>query len=41
MVLGMSPKTVEYHRASLFKRLGVNNLVTLTKWAIRNGLTTI
>jgi DNA-binding CsgD family transcriptional regulator len=36
--LRVSPKTVEFHRAQIYMKLKVNNLVRLTKWAIRAGL---
>jgi DNA-binding CsgD family transcriptional regulator len=37
-VLKISVKTVEHHRASIMKKLGVCNAVELTKLAIRNRL---
>lgn len=37
--LHISPKTVEYHRAKIYAKLKMNNLIRLTKWAIRAGLT--
>lgn len=36
--LGISPKTVEYHRAVLYARLKVRNPVTLVRRAIEEGL---
>jgi len=36
--LGLSPKTVETHRAHLMKRLGVSDLAGLVRHAIRLGL---
>lgn len=36
--LGISPKTVEWHRANLYHDLGVNNIAMLTRMAIRSGL---
>jgi DNA-binding NarL/FixJ family response regulator len=36
--LGVSPKTVEYHRAQLFRVFGVNDLVSLCRRAIYLGL---
>ena len=36
--LGMSPKTVEYHRAVLYQRLKVNSPVTLVRRAIEKGV---
>lgn len=37
--LRISPKTVEYHRTRIYAKTKVNNLIRLTKWAIRAGLT--
>jgi DNA-binding CsgD family transcriptional regulator len=36
--LGISPKTVEYHRALLYRDFGVNDLVSLCRRAIEEGL---
>ena len=36
--MGISPKTVEYHRAQLYRVLGVNDLVSLCRRAIAVGL---
>ena len=36
--LGISPKTVEYHRARLYRMFGVNDLVSLCRRAIAVGL---
>jgi DNA-binding NarL/FixJ family response regulator len=36
--LGLSPKTVEYHRAQLYRVFGVNDLVSLCRRAIAMGL---
>jgi len=36
--LGLSPKTVETHRAMLMSRLGVREVAGLVRWAIRNGV---
>ena len=41
LALGITDKAVQYHRAALFRRLRINDLATLVKWAIRNGLTTV
>lgn len=38
---GLSIKTVEAYRASLQKRVGLYDLASLTKLALRIGLTTI
>ncbi len=39
--LGCSVKTVETHRANLMAKLGINNVASLTKYALRQGLTTL
>lgn len=36
--LGLSPKTVESHRAQLMERLGIRNVAGLVRYAIRHGL---
>jgi DNA-binding NarL/FixJ family response regulator len=36
--LGVSPKTVEYHRAQLMTRLGIHDLPGLVRFALRVGL---
>ena len=36
--LGLSPKTVEVHRANIMERLQVRDLTALTRYAIRIGL---
>ncbi len=36
--MGLSPKTVEYHRAQLYRVFGVNDLVSLCRRAIAVGL---
>jgi DNA-binding NarL/FixJ family response regulator len=36
--LGLSPKTVEVHRARIMERLQVRDLTALTRYAIRIGL---
>ena len=38
-LLYLSPKTVETYRSKLMKKLGINNLPDLVKFAIRYGLT--
>ena len=39
--LGLSPRTVEAYRARLMRKLGVDNLPALVKYAIRHGITTL
>ncbi|SEA39492.1 two component transcriptional regulator, LuxR family [Desulfuromusa kysingii] len=39
--LNVSTKTIETHRAQVMRKLNVHNLVELTKYAIREGLTSI
>jgi two-component system, NarL family, response regulator NreC len=36
--LGLSPKTIEIHRLNLFAKLKVNNVVDLTRIALKEGL---
>ena len=36
--IGVSPKTVEAHRTHLFRKIGCNSVVELTRYALRNGL---
>jgi len=35
--LGIHRRTVEYHRNNLYRKAGVNNGMTLVRWAIRQG----
>jgi DNA-binding CsgD family transcriptional regulator len=37
-ILGINPKTVAAHRANLMTKLGVHDVVTLTRLAIRSGI---
>ena len=37
--LGISPRTVETHRESLTRKLGVSSVAGLTRYAIEHGLT--
>lgn len=37
--LQMAPSTVEVHRRNIMRKLNLHNVVDLTKYAIRNGLT--
>jgi len=39
--LRLSPKTVDSHRQHIMEKLGIRNVAGLTKYAIREGLTTI
>jgi DNA-binding NarL/FixJ family response regulator len=39
--LHISPKTVETHRSNIMAKLEIDNLAELTKYALREGLTTI
>lgn len=36
--LGLSPKTVDVHRARIMERLNLNDIASLTRYALRNGL---
>lgn len=36
--LGLSPKTVDVHRARIMERLGLNDIASLTRYAVRKGL---
>lgn len=36
--LGISPKTVEFHRGQLMERLGVRDVTGLTRYAVQNGV---
>jgi DNA-binding NarL/FixJ family response regulator len=38
-LLFISPRTVEHHRASINKKLKIQNIVDLVKYAIREGYT--
>ncbi len=39
--LGLSVKTIEFHRQHIMKKLSVNNLADLTKYAVRTGIITL
>ena len=41
LILGISVKTVESHRAQLSKRLGVRDIASLVRHALRLGLVTL
>jgi DNA-binding NarL/FixJ family response regulator len=36
--LGLSPRTVEKHRARICAKLGLHDVPTLVRWSLRNGL---
>lgn len=36
--LGLSPKTVDVHRARIMERLQINDIASLTRYAVRKGL---
>ena len=38
-LLFISPRTVEHHRASIKRKLNIQNIVDLVKYAIREGYT--
>jgi DNA-binding NarL/FixJ family response regulator len=38
LFMGVSPKTVEFHRAALMRRLGIPDIPGLVRYAIRIGL---
>jgi two-component system response regulator NreC len=37
-ILCVSPKTVEKHRANVMKKLGVRDLVSMVKYAVKIGI---
>lgn len=39
--LDISPRTVEMHKANIFKKLDINNTIELAKWAIEHGVVKI
>ncbi len=39
--LGISAKTVEVQRSSIMKKLDLHSIAELTKYALREGLTTL
>jgi DNA-binding NarL/FixJ family response regulator len=39
--LSLSPKTVETYRSRLMQKLGISNITSLVKFAIRHGLTSV
>ena len=36
--LNVSPRTIEAHRANIYRKLGMHNLADLIKYAIKMGL---
>jgi DNA-binding NarL/FixJ family response regulator len=38
IILNLSPKTVEYHRAKLMERLGIFDVPGLVRFALQSGL---
>jgi DNA-binding NarL/FixJ family response regulator len=40
-ILGLSPRSVETYRLRLMQKLGIQDLPTLVKFAIRHGMTTL
>ena len=40
-VLGVSIKTVETHRRTMMSKLGIYSVAELTKYAIREGVTSL
>ena len=36
--MGISPKTVEFHRGQLMEKLGVRDVTGLTRYAVQNGI---
>ena len=40
-LLNLSHKTIESHRAQIVSKLGIRDIANLTKYAIREGLTSI
>jgi len=40
-ILGLSPRTVETYRLRLMKKLGIEGLPSLIKYAIRTGITSL
>lgn len=40
-VLGLSPRTVETYRLRLMRKLGIENLASLVRYAIRHGITAL
>jgi DNA-binding NarL/FixJ family response regulator len=41
VILGLSPRSVETYRLRLMQKLGIKDLPTLVKFAIRHGMTTL
>jgi len=39
--LGISPKTVEFHRAQVYARISIHDIAGLTRFAMRAGLVSV
>jgi DNA-binding NarL/FixJ family response regulator len=39
MTMGISVKTVEFHKAEIMKKLGIKTAAELTRFALAQGLT--
>jgi DNA-binding CsgD family transcriptional regulator len=39
--LGLSPKTIEFHRAKAQGKIGTNSVALLTRWALKTGITSL
>jgi DNA-binding CsgD family transcriptional regulator len=38
VLLGISPKTVEFHKAAISDQLGLRTIAELTRYAVQQGL---
>ncbi|MCK5113325.1 MAG: response regulator transcription factor [Phycisphaerae bacterium] len=41
MLMHLSPKTIETHRAHIMEKLGIHSIAELTKFSLREGLTSL